>query len=262
MSVIYSYQDGKLKTGELEISTSTGMIVISSSRALKDFTNETINIWVSRSSSDDTYLATRVPLKDFINACLTNNEIGVLPYKSMNTYMCEIGVEGALRIEDGEKLKISIENMKSADFYEIRFIEDFETTGSHLLFEHKSLTPGTTDVKLDVTDAVMAIFTADGDLEVGMTFDGKEKRFSFIDLQLLQLEVRPSYGTSLADNSNLLIDESYVTVPTSDITQLRFYKDTASTVKVTLLKYGVFPTSKNASALTQLLSKSKPLPYR
>lgn len=254
MPIVYESQSGKLKTGDLKIEQSTGMLYLKSSKALPDLTNEELNIWIARSSGDDTYLATRCPLKEAILLSLKNDDNLVQYYKGAYLYFLNIGVEGALNIEEGERLMISIDNLKSTDTWEIGYHEDYERTNSYAVFEHKTLIAGNTDVRVPLAGVSVVAFTVNGETEIGMSVDGQEKRMSFEELQMQMFEDENYLGFN-SDGSPMPLLDTHIVIPSNIVDSLRFYKTSATIVDITFLKAGILPTSKAGMALKNVLGK-------
>lgn len=239
MPLIYPRATGVLKTPELTITKSTGTLIFEMSKAVKDLTNEKITLWIERPGSQNVYLATKVDLKTFIYACLTSQQTTILDgFGNGNIVVCDFGFDGALKLMDGEKIKIQLEGLIATDYYEISYAEHFIESTAYVGFEQKSILDGETDKQYTVADYEVAIIKKDANLnEIGITYSGAgEKRYTPKELQVLLMEDKPVFRNVAGLVSAQ--DENYICMPLIGVTALRFYKNSAGVVPVVLMKMG------------------------
>lgn len=238
MPVIYEKTTGVLKTGDLQITQPTGTLIFEMSKRPNDLTNEKISIWIERAGASNVYLATKISLKDFLYSCLCNDKGKVFnPFGEENIIVANIGLEAAINIKDGEKMKVSLEGLIATDTYKISYVPHFESTNSYLSFEYKAIVEGYKDQTIDVSECDVAVIGMTTTLnEIGITMHGSdEKRFTPRELQILQLEDTPMVGFTV-DNQVEQLDKNVIILPTQGISKLRFYKDSMGIIPITLMK--------------------------
>lgn len=246
MPILYDYTTGKLKTPELTITQSTGNLIFQMSKSVDGLDTEVINLWIERTGGTNITLATKIKLKDFLHACLFNEDAKQMELEAgVYTVVANFAIDGGLNIQEGDKIKMSLENLKAADSYGIKYTPDFFKTNQFLNFETKGIPEGYTDHTIDVQDFDVAIISYDSQLtDVGLTtFTGDEKRFTPDELQILSVEERPSYAIDAAGKV-YNHDSSRLIVPLEIIKSLRFYKGSDGYVSLTLVNSGSLTPNK------------------
>lgn len=230
---------GVLKTPELSITKSTGTLLFEISKSVANLTNETISIWIERPVGGNIHLATRVNLKQFLLLHVFNGRNAIQSgFGNGNIVVVDLGLEAAILLGANERIKILVEGLISTDTYTIDYLEDFEATTSYAQFEPKTVLTDEIDKEIDVNGYEMVVFKKPAALtEVGITYAvGTEKRFTPRELHILSIEANPLLSVSVGGAVSMY-DTDFIVMPLIGIRKLRFYKTTAASVPMLLMKY-------------------------
>lgn len=248
---------GVTKSGDLVISKSTGTLIYECSKNFDALTNEKITIWVEREGQNQ-YLATNILLKDFIYLCVGSEESHIQAgIGGGNIAVLDIGIEAAITIAEGERLKIKLDGLIATDTHIISYVEDYESSLGYREFEYKSVPAGERDKTFDVSEHETVLIKNDNSItEVGVTYAGaKERRFSMYELMALSRE-HLSITVIKSDGTVKSGDQNYLLLPATFIEELRFYTDGTQTIPITLLKFNeLMPAKKSATSKLSVISK-------
>lgn len=248
---------GVTKSGDLVISKSTGTLIYECSKDFNSLTNEKITIWVEREGQNQ-YLATNILLKDFIYLCTGYEQSKIQAgVGGGNIAVIDFGIESALKIAEGERLKIKLDSLIATDTHIISYVEDYEESLGYKEFEYKSVPAGERDKTFDVSDHEIVLIKNDNSItELGITYSGaKERRFSMYELMALS---REHLGITVVktDGSVISGDQNYLLLPATFIQELRFYTDGSQTIPITLMKFNeLSPSKKSGGSKLSVISK-------
>ncbi len=184
---------GVLKSPELTVTKSIGSVILCYSGALDTLLNEKISIYLERANGSNVILANKINLKDFILASTYGGEA----VQSDDTFgtiaVCEIALQGGIFIAEKESIKIQLEDLRSANTYELYGVEHPVTTNDLLHFEQKSVASEEVNKKIDVKGFDLAIMTMHESLsDVSYTFEnGNVVKFLPFELRALSVDIDP-----------------------------------------------------------------------
>lgn len=184
---------GVLKSPELTVTKSIGSVILCYSGVLDTLLNEKISIYLERANGSNVILANKINLKDFILASTYGGEA----VQSDDTFgtiaVCEIALQGGIFIAEKESIKIQLEDLRSANTYELYGVEHPVTTNDLLHFEQKSVASEEVNKKIDVKGFDLAIMTMHETLsDVSYTFEnGNVVKFLPFELRALSVDIDP-----------------------------------------------------------------------
>lgn len=231
---------GVTKTGTLTITKSTGTLIMTSSKPIWELTNEKVTYWIERIGGGNVNCATKISLKDFIYALASINGQTLQGKYSGNGYVTqiEIGNGSAIQLTDGEKIKFEFEGLLPAEHYGFTYTENNVATLSAAFFETKAMLEGERDKTFDVAEFDIAVIGNPNALnEMGISvMGGKEIRATTFELRSQLTSVMPVLGVT-DTGAVKQFDENVLVLPLDEFTELRFYKDSAGVVPITLMRY-------------------------
>lgn len=226
---------GVLKTGELKVNKSIGSLIVSSSRALDELTNEIITIWIERANGSNVPIATNIPLVDFIMLSVYGGE-SVQSSATLNLIaVCEIAPEGSIRLFDGESLKFKVDGLLSTETYAFHGVEEPISSDSIYQFETKTVASEDTSKKLDVAGYDLAIINTMATIDtLSYQYGNKEvTKFLPFEIQTLSRDIDPiQYIASNGSVSQSI--GTLVTLPLIAVNEIEVQKVAGTLIKLTL----------------------------
>lgn len=224
------------------ITKSSGTLIFGTLSLLNDLDNETITVYIERvGAGGNVYLATDVKLRDLIllsqhaqNDVLLG-DYAVLGYKTWA--VIELGFEAGIKLKDGEKIHIRLDNCTAGRTYDLSITENRENTFSHIFLEKKSISADETEKTIDVSHATVGAFAFTANLrEVGLTVGGVQTRFTPYELIALMRQDRAVINLGLSNGTGTL-EENLLVLDLIGIDFITFYKNPVDAILLTTFQY-------------------------
>lgn len=189
---------GVAKSPELNVTKSIGSIIIASSLGLSELTAEKISIYIERANGSNVILANKILLKDFILASTYGSEAVQCDADYNCIALCEIANEGSIFLQEKESIKITLEDLISAEQYDLYGVEEPENTNELYFFEQKTVGSEEFNKKVDVAGNDLAIMTKDSTIDdVSYHFvNGQVVKYLPFELQTLSRDIDPVQAIS------------------------------------------------------------------
>ncbi|WP_310560615.1 hypothetical protein [Flavobacterium sp.] len=184
---------GVLKSQDLTVTKSIGSIILCFGGLLEELLNEKISIYIERANGSNVILANKVNLKDFILSSTYGGEAIQSDGDFGTIAVCEIALEGSIFLAEKESIKISLEDLRAPQFYELYGIEHPVPTNNLFHFEQKSIASEEVNKKVDVKGNDLAIITMDNTVsDISYSFsNGQVVKFLPFELRALSVDVDP-----------------------------------------------------------------------
>lgn len=184
---------GKLKSDEITVTKSIGSLIIATSLALNELTNEKISIYIERGNGNNVIIANKVNLKDFILASTYGSEAVQSQDANKTIALCEIAFEGSILLAEKESIKIQLDDLKSAHTYLMYGVEEPLYTNNLYFFEQKTIASEEFNKKIDVKGFDLAVMTTDATItDISYSFEnGQVVKYLPFELQTLSRDIDP-----------------------------------------------------------------------
>lgn len=200
---VYPKTTGVTKTSDLPITKPVGSLVIYTDKLPNAIVNELITVYVERANGDNTELLTRVPLIDFMMiSTFGNPAIQFRGTKNDGDFksvaLCELTPNGAIYLNDNERIKVVLEGLNPANNYMIDGVEEPVTTNEIYKFDRKSALAGESARKFNVLKYDTICFTNPQAIEeIVLEYDnGRTTRHSYDELVSIANDTDPQFYTS------------------------------------------------------------------
>jgi len=233
---------GRTKIEDIQVTKSIGGLIIALSVGILDLLNEKISIFIERANGNNFILANKILLKDFISL----SSYGVEALQSDANYpliaICEIAKDGGIFLAEGEKIKISFDDLRSTITYDLFGVEEPVPTNSLFVFEQKTIASEEFNKKIDVRGFDLASMTESPtieDITYAFSENGGVVKYLPFELQTMSRDLDPVQailfgGTVLQSHSNRLM------LPLFDVDSIEVNKAQGSIINF------VMRTTKNA----------------
>jgi hypothetical protein len=204
---------GKLKVEDVQVTKSIGGLILGLSFPVAELLNEKISIYIERANGNNFILANKIMLKDFISLA----SYGAEALQCDATYpliaICEIAKDGGIHLAEGERIKISFDDLRSAQTYDVYGIEEPNPTNTLFVFEQKSISSEEFNKKIDTRGFDLAVMTEHetiSDLSYTFGENGGVVKYLPFELQTMSRDLDPIQailqdGTVLQNHSNRLM---------------------------------------------------------
>ncbi len=184
---------GVTKTAELPVTKSIGAIIFNTNLAPSDLLNEKISIYIERGNGNNVILANKVLLKDFILASTYGTEAIQSDANFGTIALCELAKDGSIFLADKESIKITLEDLRAVNTYELYGIEEPIQTDSLYFFEQKSIASEEINKRIDVKNFDLAILNVDATIsDLSYQYEnGIVVKYLPFELQTLSCDVDP-----------------------------------------------------------------------
>jgi len=184
---------GVTKSNDLNITKSIGSVIVCFGGALSDLLNEKISVYIERANGSNVILANKINLKDFILSSTYGGEAVQSDADFGTIAVCELALQGSIYLAEKETIKISLEDLRSAQKYAIYGVEHPVSTNDLYHFEQKSIASEEVNKKVDVRGYDLAIMTMDESIsDVSYSFEnGQVVKFLPFELKALSVDIDP-----------------------------------------------------------------------
>ncbi|CAD0006562.1 hypothetical protein [Flavobacterium salmonis] len=189
---------GVSKSPELNVTKSIGSLILASSLEVSELTTEKISIYIERANGSNVILANKILLKDFVLASTYGSEAVQSDSDYNFIALCEIANEGSIFLQEKESIKITLEDLVSAETYDLYGVEEPENTNELYFFEQKTVGSEEFNKKVDVAGNDLAIMTKDSTIDdVSYHFvNGQVVKYLPFELQTLSRDIDPIQAIS------------------------------------------------------------------
>lgn len=204
---------GKLKVEDIQVTKSIGGLILGLSMPVADLLNEKISMYIERANGNNFTLANKILLKDFISLASYGSEALQCDSNYPLIAICEIAKDGGIFLAEGEKIKISFDDLRSAHTYDVYGIEEPTPTDVLFVFEQKTIASEEFNKKIDVRGFDLAVMTEHAtvqDLSYSFAENGGIVKYLPFELQTMSRDLDPIQailqdGTVLQNHSGRLI---------------------------------------------------------
>lgn len=184
---------GVSKSPELNVTKSIGSLIVATSLQLSELSTEKVSIYIERANGSNVILANKILLKDFILASTYGSEAVQSDSDYNCIALCEIANEGSIFLQEKESIKITLEDLISAEQYDLYGVEEPENTNQLYFFEQKTVGSEEFNKKVDVSGNDLAIMTKDSTIDdISYHFvNGQVVKYLPFELQTLSRDIDP-----------------------------------------------------------------------
>lgn len=224
---------GVTSTSNLKVTKSVQSLIVATDKTVEEFTNESITIFIERVNLANIYLATALPLADFL--MLTN--YGNDSIQSNATFktiaLCELAEDGAIRLNEGESLNIKIDGLNPAKNYELYAVEDADVVETFYKFDRKSIASEDTVKTISVEKAELVVIDLKSSVsEVSVKYaNGTTNKHLPFELRVISRDIDGIYAIN-QDNTVLQGHSTRVAIPSIGVNELEIVKTAGELVTV------------------------------
>lgn len=184
---------GVTKSSELAITKSIGSLIINTNLKPTELLNEKISVYIERGNGNNVILANKVLLKDFILASTFGTEALQSDLNFGTIALCELSKDGSIFLAEKESIKITLEDLRAPNTYELFGIEEPIQTDDLYHFEQKSIASEEINKRIDVKNFDLAIVNMDSSiLDLSYQFEnGIVVKYLPFELQTLSCDIDP-----------------------------------------------------------------------
>lgn len=187
---------GKLKSDELSVTKSIGGLILGLSFPIDELLNEKISIYIERGNGNNVIMANKVLLRDFILASSYGSEAIQADATYPSIAICELAVDGGIFLAEKEMIKISFDDLRSLQTYDIYGVEEPTATNNLYFFEQKTIASEEYNKKIDVRGFDLAVMTVDQTVsDVSYTYEHENVisvvKYLPFELQTLSRDIDP-----------------------------------------------------------------------
>lgn len=204
---------GKLKIEDIQVTKSIGGLILAFSFPINELLNEKISAYIERANGNNFILANKIMLKDFISLASYGSESLQCDATYPLIALCELAKDGGIHLAEGERIKISFDDLRSAQTYDVYGIEETSPTNALFVFEQKSIGNEEFNKKIDTRGFDLAVMTESAtiaDLSYTYEENGGVVKYLPFELQTMSRDLDPVQailqdGTVLQNHSNRLM---------------------------------------------------------
>jgi hypothetical protein len=225
---------GKTKSGELKVSKSVSNLIFATNLNVSELLKENVTIWIERINGSNVFIAQSVKLIDFL--MLTN--FGSDAIQSNGTFgtigLCELSGDGAVQLNEGETLKITLDSLNPNSTYSVYAIEDQITTLDLFMFDRKTVGSEDLNKVIDVRSADLAVIDLVPTIkEITFRFEnGATVKYLPFELKILSRDIDPVFAITSA---GAIVQglPTKLTFPLVGVVSLEIIKDFGELVEIT-----------------------------
>lgn len=233
---------GRTKIEDIQVTKSIGGLILALSIPVTELLNEKISMYIERANGNNFTIANKILLKDFISL----SSYGVEALQSDVNYpliaICEISKDGGIFLAEGEKIKLSFDDLRSTITYDVYGIEEPTPTDVLFVFEQKTIASEEFNKKIDVRGFDLAVMTEHATIQdITYVFgqSGGVVKYLPFELQTMSRDLDPiqavlSNGTVLQNHSGRLM------LPLLEVDSIEVNKEQGAVINF------VMRTTKNA----------------
>lgn len=187
-------ESNKTKTGQILVTKSIGSLIIASTLAFADLTNEQIKVEIERSNGSNFEITKGfMSLKDFILLTTYGDDAITHGENFAFTAVCELSDNGSIHLAEKDVIRIEMQGLKSAQTYVLNGIEEPITSFEVVSFEQKSMGAEETNKVFQVAGNDIAIIDKDSNIEeIAYGFDnGQTIKYTLFELAVMSRSVDP-----------------------------------------------------------------------
>lgn len=222
---------GKTKSDELTVTKSIGALILAMSIPANELLNEKITVYIERGNGNNLMIANKVLLRDF----LLSSSYGVEALQSSAQFdciaICELAVDGGIFLAEKESIKISFDDLRAPNTYEVYGIEEPNPTNTLYMWEQKTVAVEDFSKKIDVRGFDLAVMTTDASVsDLLYTFsEGQVVKYLPFELQTMSRDQDPIQAI-LKTGVVLPALDNRVTLPLVDVASIEVNKSQGSII--------------------------------
>lgn len=232
---------GVLKTAEIRNAKPIASLLIQTSIAFSELTNETITVFVERANGSNTEIATGINLKEFILLSVYGQSAIYAGNGYKMNALCELSELGAIALGENEAVKFKLDSLKSTATYVVNGMVEPATTTVINRFDRKVALSGESSRDFDVAGySAVCISNYDKIEELSLTFDnGQVCKYTKAELIAISVDVDPIQvlRTDTANAVDGLVIDSLLSdklvIPLMGVERLEVIKEQAEVVNLT-----------------------------
>jgi len=227
---------GVITTGSIRVIRPVESLSIHSTKSFSDLSEEKINVYIESNSGNNTFIIPNLPLKSVVLAS-TFGESAINSQNGFNAVI-ELGLEGAVYLDDGETMKVELTGLDSEATYIIDAIEAPEISTEIVDFEEKTILSEQTLRTIDVSDAAIMVL-AGFDTITNATFkfiNGKSVKYSSRELKTQSFDIDPLLGIVGTGVTKTVLgrEDDFLVFPVDVVDSIDFEKKPTGVCVVTL----------------------------
>lgn len=225
--------NSKTKLPETPITKKIGAFLFKSSLEIEELTNESITIWIETNTDSNIDLCKSINLQHFILGSVFGDT--TIYSDSGLTALCELANEGNIPLEEGERIKFKLDNLKPTASYSINGIQYPVDTESLITFDRKTILAGESEKQFGIEGYnEMVLSNSDTIEEIEFTYvNGSTVKYPLLELQAMAYEmdnfiVQKSDGATVSKIPNILV------LDITNMTSMEVLKGNSKEIHITL----------------------------